>query len=141
MSTKATIDRINTVCNGLGKLSNLFANGTNESWCCGIGRNLLLEYKATLKPKEKEPKFQLGDSVKICDTGKLFSIYDSFLPRVANQFTHNFISGAEPISGETFEIVASGKHDNPGYGTVFAIQDKTTLQVFLISEEGLEKAE
>ena len=90
---------------------------------------------------ESSPKFKIGDSVKICDTGKIFSTYDSFLPRVANLFTHNFIRGAQPISGETFEIVASGKHDHPCYDTVFAIQDKTTLQVFLIGEEGLEKAE
>ena len=140
MSTKATIDRINTVCDDLGKLSNLFANGTNESWCCGIGKNLLLEYKAVLESKKEEQKFRIGDYVKIRDKGKLYPAYEDFLPRVAPEYARNYIPEGKPIRGEIFEIVATGEHENPCYGTVFAIQDRATRQVFLISEEGLEAA-
>ena len=141
MTNEQTIERIDKVCDGLEKLRDLFANGTKESWCCGIGKNLLKEYKSSLiNDGTKKPKFMIGDKVRVTHSDFCYPSYSDFVKENASDFFDNCIYGGRPRN-VNYVVRARAPHSDFPDRILYVIQDPQTYQVFVMDERGLEKAD
>lgn len=81
----------------------------------------------------------IGDTVEIIDAGELYSTYKRWLKLVGlGRYEENFIyhGGIEP--NKKYNVVGTGKHEEKK-DTLYLIQNPTTLQVFIIGQDGIRK--
>lgn len=83
-------------------------------------------------------EFEIGDKVRIVDSGKLYSSYPDFVATKAPTLKANYIDHGQPHSGATFKVIAAGDHLTFNDDYIYVIQDTVSLQVFVIGEKGLK---
>lgn len=88
------------------------------------------------KPKKDEPKFKVGDIVKVINTGETYSSYSSWSG--LKNFKSHYVRHKSPIKGKKYKVINLKKHDR-GIFSLALIQDEDTTQVFIIGTVGIEK--
>lgn len=95
-----------------------------------------------------KPKFQVGDRVKVIDTGCAYSSYTEWVTKNAPEFAVYYMyctpyfdpSIHERITASTFTVVAKAPHSDSTDKTLYLIQDEFA-RCFLFGEEGIEKCD
>lgn len=110
------------------KHSNIFKN-----YCDGID-SLRYAFESLNDVINKNHKFNIGDYVKVIDSGKCCSLYIDFVKNYAPRYVEYFKRNSSPKTEEIYKVV--GRYDK-----TYVVQDEKIKQVFVISEDGLEKYE
>lgn len=86
------------------------------------------------------PKFDIGDKVKVTNKGETCFAYSGFVKKHAPQLIDRFSNGKLPNVEHEFIVIRRGMREN--LGTIaYIIMDAETLQIYVIGEDGLESAE
>jgi hypothetical protein len=100
---------------------------------------VLENYQPEINPEIKsEPTpetIEVGDTVRVVDSGKTCSYYRTFIETNAKDFTSKFVKGYSPKNGDTGIVVGQGKHDFGGDYYVVLSNGKA----FCIGEKGIKK--
>lgn len=95
-----------------------------------------------------KPGFQVGDRVKVIDTGHAYSSYTEWVTKNAPEFavyymycaSYFYPSIRERITASTFTVVAKAPHSDFADRMLYLIQDEFA-RCFLLGEEGLKKCD
>jgi len=105
----------------------------------GYGKKTVFDRDAGIGCKP-EHKFKIGDFVKVSDTGKIYSSYTQFVEKMRPDCKSSFIEFGHPHENEILKVIACGDHLGGDRDFLYIVKDKTTHQIFVFSEDGLEKA-
>ena len=94
-----------------------------------------------LEKEDVSKTIKVGDKVKVIDDRECFPHYGIwFRKNDCRYLESHFVEGGLPLNNYKYQVVAIGKHHRYDfYGAIYAIQDLTTTQVFIIDGKGIEK--
>lgn len=98
---------------------------------------VLENYKPEKEP-EKKDEICVGDTVKVTDTGKQYTTYDTWSG--INGYEQNFVRGSNVSKDDEYKVLRIKEHDRLAR-TLALIQNPKTTQVFIININGLKKVE
>lgn len=98
---------------------------------------VLENYKPEKEP-EKKDEICVGDTVKVTDTGKRYTTYDTWSG--INGYEQNFVRGSNVSKDDEYKVLRIKEHDRLAR-TLALIQNPKTTQVFIININGLKKVE
>lgn len=98
---------------------------------------VLENYKPEKEP-EKKDEICVGDTVKVTDGGKQYSLCDTWSG--LDGYKQNFVMGSVLNKEDKYMVLRIKKHDRVN-NIVALIQNPKTTQVFIINVKGLEKVE
>lgn len=98
---------------------------------------VLENYKPEKEP-EKKDEICVGDTVKVTDTGKQYSTYDTWDGLLG--YEQNFVTDSCVKEGYEYKVLRIKEHDRLAR-TLALIQNPKTTQVFIINIKGLKKVE
>lgn len=105
------------------------------------------EYLELVDNKDAK-EINVGDRVKVIDTGCAYSSYTEWVTKNAPEFavyymycaSYFYPSIREIITASTFTVVAKAPHSDSTDKTLYLIQDEFA-RCFLFGEEGIEKCD
>lgn len=98
---------------------------------------VLENYKPEKEP-EKKDEICVGDTVKVTDTGKQYTTYDTWDGLLG--YEQNFVTDSCVKEGDEYKVLRIKEHDRLAR-TLALIQNPKTTQVFIININGLKKVE
>lgn len=98
---------------------------------------VLENYKPEKEP-EKKDEICVGDTVKVTDTGKQYTTYDTWDGLLG--YEQNFVTDSCVKEGDEYKVLRIKEHDRLAR-TLALIQNSKTTQVFIININGLKKVE
>lgn len=86
-------------------------------------------------------ELKVGDDVNLKGKGVCYSEYlNWFDENDCCDLKSHYVRGQAPVPFKTYKLVAVGPHEDEKHGTVYAIQDYQTTQVFLMCEGNIYKS-
>ena len=84
---------------------------------------------------------EVGDMVKVVDASYVYRNYNRWFNKAGcGHLESHFVRGKAPKNDCKYRVVAFGNHiEDPDEGTLYAIKDLGTTQVFIIHKKGIEK--
>lgn len=131
---------IKNTCHHYCKIGETVTLGAPYTTIAGEKAWDVAEHGGYITKDDIEPiKFNVGDRVKIIDSGKKFSTYVEWFTKNAPELAgyYRFDSSAE--LDEEYKIRRIAPHLEHENKTLYAIQNPKTDYVYLIGEEGIEK--
>lgn len=122
-------------------IGNEGCKGKNSVKICYVWHDeyvVLENYKPEKEP-EKKDEICVGDTVKVTDTGKQYSLYDNTWSGLLG-YEQNFVIGSYVKNEDEYKVLRIKKHDRLAR-TIALIQNPKTSQVFIINIKGLKKVE
>mgnify|MGYP007069516535 FL=1 len=98
---------------------------------------VLENYKPEKEP-EKKDEICVGDTVKVTDTGKQYTTYDTWDGLLG--YEQNFVTDSCVKEGDEYKVLRIKEHDSLAR-TLALIQNPKTTQVFIINIDGIKKVE
>lgn len=98
---------------------------------------VLENYKPEKEP-EKKDEICVGDTVKVTDTSKQYTTYDTWDGLLG--YEQNFVTDSCVKEGDEYKVLRIKEHDRLAR-TLALIQNPKTTQVFIININGLKKVE
>lgn len=98
---------------------------------------VLENYKPEKEPENKD-EICVGDTVKVTDTGKQYTTYDTWSGLLG--YEQNFVYGSCARKDE-YKVLRIKMHDDMLKRTLALIQNPKTTQVFIINIDGIKKVE
>lgn len=109
-----------------------------KSCCVWHDEYVVLENYKPKKEPEKKDEICVGDTVKVTDGGKQYSLCDTWSG--LDGYKQNFVMGSVLNKEDKYMVLRIKKHDRVN-NIVALIQNPKTTQVFIINVKGLEKVE
>lgn len=85
-------------------------------------------------------KFNKGDNVTVIDSMRTFDTYEQYVVHYAPKYSQLFHRKGLPKENQRYSVVYTGKHDS-FKDILCIIVNKEETEVYVVNEEGLEKAE
>lgn len=90
---------------------------------------------------EPKPKFNIGNMVKVVDSGKTYTLYDDIMQQYGADYLMRWAYGVPAPEDGQYEVVQRNKHpDLKIMLYVIERKDGYTHPLYIISEDGLAKA-
>jgi hypothetical protein len=109
-----------------------------KSCCVWHDEYVVLENYKPKKEPEKKDEICVGDTVKVTDGGKQYSLCDTWSG--LDGYKQNFVMGSVLNKEDKYMVLRIKKHDRVN-NIVALIQNPKTTQVFIIDIKGIKKVE
>lgn len=112
----------------------------NSEKQCGLWHEeyvVLENYKPEKEP-EKKDEICVGDTVKVKDTGKQYTLYGTWSGLLG--YEQNFVIDSDVSKDDEYKVLRIKEHDRLAR-TLVLIQNPKTTQVFIINIDGIKKVE
>lgn len=90
---------------------------------------------------EPKPKFNIGNMVKVVDSGKTYTLYDDIMQQYGADYLMRWAYGVDAPQDGQYEVVQRSKH--PAFKIMLYVierKDGYAHPLYIIGEEGLAKA-